>query len=75
MISVGEKVADTTDTTVISCPSLFVLERNAPFQLEANGKKGFVFFFLCHPSSWTPVVGYGPHVSISLQRCFERLSS
>lgn len=45
VISGGEKVADTTDTTVISCPSLFVLERNAPFQLEANGKKGFVFFF------------------------------
>lgn len=54
VISIGEKVADTTDTTVMSCPSLFMLERNAPFQLEANGKKGF--FFLCHPSSWTPVV-------------------
>lgn len=55
VISIGEKVADTTDTTVMSCPSLFMLERNAPFQLEANGKKGF-FFPLCHPSSWTPVV-------------------
>lgn len=44
VISIGEKVADTTDTTVMSCPSLFMLERNAPFQLEANGKKGFAFF-------------------------------
>lgn len=45
VISIGEKVADTSDTTVMSCPSLFMLERNAPFQLEANGKKGFCFFF------------------------------